>query len=99
MKVYTLQVLSHLGQPSFPPSLAEDSHEVKGRQAHNYKCNNFQEIDVPGEALALVTEVQKSVILILCDFGVIVNFTCLCATGASYFRYKLLFSDLKKRKK
>ena len=53
MKVYALQVLSHLDQPSFPPSFAEDSHEVEGRQAHNYKCNNFQEIDVPGEALAL----------------------------------------------
>ena len=68
MKVYTLQMLSHLCQPSFPPFFAEDSHEVEERQAHNYKCNDFQEIDVPGEALALVTEVQQSVVLVSCDF-------------------------------
>ena len=53
MKVYTLQMLSHLCQPSFPAFFAQDSHEVEERQAHNYKCNDFQEIDVPGEALAL----------------------------------------------
>ena len=84
LKVDTLQVLSHYSQPSFSASLAEDFQEVKGHQAHDDKCNNFQEINAPSEALALVTEVSKPKTLVLCHFRIIVNFACLGASGASH---------------
>ena len=68
MKVYILKMMPHLCQSSFPAFCTQDSDEVEESQAHNCKCNDLQEVDVRGEALALVTEVQQSVVLVSCDF-------------------------------
>ena len=68
MKVYVLEMMAHLCQSSFPALCTQDSDEVEESQSHNCKCNDLQEVDVRGEALALVTKVQQSVVLVSCDF-------------------------------